>query len=166
LQIFGATLTGQADDLSRALWIAVLTKFYSCFGRNASRTSLDPKRIYAANPDAMKAFWYYQNMRNKHIVHDENNYLYATTGIVLGPASDVQDILSIQFQFMTDNIESGQNMYNLVDTAKEYVAQEIISILNRAFKDANALTPQQRAALPSLQVTSPGPGDEVRSRKH
>jgi len=166
MQIYGSTLRVEAGDLSRALWITVLTKFYSCFGTSASRASLDAKKVYAGKSDAMRAFWYYQNMRNKNIVHDENNYAYGITGIVLGPASEVQDILSLQFQTMTDNFEDGQNMYNLIDAAQKYVSDQIGALLSKAFIQTNMLSPQQRVALPPLQVTAPGPGDEGISRKY
>ena len=114
----------------------------------------------------MKAFWYYQNMRNKNIVHDENNYSYANTGIVLGPASEVQDILSMQCEAMTDDAEHGQNMYNLIDAALKHVTGEVTTILSRAFKEANALSSQQRKALPPLQFKAPVPGDEAKSRQY
>jgi hypothetical protein len=90
-----------------------------------SRTSLDPKQAYAGKPEAKDALYYYRNMRNKNIVHDENNYACGITEVVLGPASEVQDIMYPQSKAMTDSFEDGQNMYKPIFTARKYVSDQI-----------------------------------------
>jgi hypothetical protein len=168
LQIMGNAIptAEPSNDLSRALWICALTKFYSCFGNSGSRAELNPKKVYAGSPDALKAFHYYKHIRNKNVVHDENNYAYATTGVVLGSGGDVEDILSLQAQIMTDNRENGQNLYNLVDAARKYVSSQVNAILAKAFAEAHALSPEQRKALPAMQFSAPVPGDEAKRRTY
>jgi hypothetical protein len=66
---------------------------------------------------------------------------------------------------MTNNIENGQNLYNLVDVARKYVSSQVSTILTKAFAEANALSPTERIGLPDMRFSSPGPGDEARMRQ-
>ena len=166
LQIFSATLGDEPNDAAQALWISVLTKFYSCFGNNKGRSQLDAQNVYKGNPEALTAFRFYSNIRNKHIVHDESNYNYSFTGVVLGPEADVQDILSLQFQAVVSDAANGQLMYNLVDAALKYVSLQVDALLAEILKEVHALSPQGRAALPDIKFIAPTVGDEGERRKH
>jgi hypothetical protein len=79
LQIFANSLDRGQNDLPQAIWISVLTKFYSCFGDSKARSALDATKVYMGTPEAMEIFEFFRQMRNKHIVHDENNYNYPMT---------------------------------------------------------------------------------------
>lgn len=114
-QILASALTTPPNDLSDALWICVLTKFYSCFGASKARFHLNPKSIYTKLPDALTAFDYYKNLRDKHIVHDENKYNFSITTIVLGANDDVQDILHLNLESVALQKEAIQNVYNLIN---------------------------------------------------
>lgn len=150
-QTYGTAVESQSDDLAVALWVAILTKFYSCFGQSKSRSSLDPKAVFGATSEAMVVFNYYKNIRNKHIVHDENNHNYCYTGIVFGPNLEIQDIISLKIQTVSYSLTDGQNVINLVDIALKYVAQEVSSMLREAFAEAANPSPAERAALPTME---------------
>ncbi|MGA9867553.1 MAG: hypothetical protein WBQ75_14080 [Acetobacteraceae bacterium] len=76
-----AILRGKPSDMYTALWIAVLTKFFACFGDSESRRTLNPKKVFKNNEVAMIAFRRLQNIRNKHIVHDANN-IYQSNAVI------------------------------------------------------------------------------------
>ena len=58
LKEHGSRFLGEYDDLSRALWIAVLTKFVCCFGDSGkgARSLLKEKKVYAPNSKALQDF--------------------------------------------------------------------------------------------------------------
>jgi hypothetical protein len=168
LQIYGnMILVGSPSDVAHALWIAILVKFYSCFGASEARMSLNAKKVYAGRDDAMVVFHFYKNIRNKHIVHDENNHSYPLTGVVFGKNfEDVQDILSLTHHFLHEGKEELQNIYNLVDHAYKYVCKEVNVALAAAFEEVNAMTLEARRKMPQLQITVPVIGDEGSTRKY
>ena len=56
LKEYGSRLVAEYDDLSQALWIAVLTKFISCFRSSEARGLLKESKVYGSNPKALQAF--------------------------------------------------------------------------------------------------------------
>jgi hypothetical protein len=59
------------SDLSLALWIAVLTKFMSCFQGAEARPQLDPKKVFGADPKALQQFELLMALRNKPLLKNE-----------------------------------------------------------------------------------------------
>jgi len=153
-------------DLSEALWTAILTKFFSCFGDSKARAALHPTKVYKGIPDALTAFRFFENIRNKHVVHDENNYRLSTTAVVLGDNSEVQDILSFAVDSFYRNEETSQTLYNLIDRTRKFVESEIASTLKKIFTEVNTMTPSEREQLPELSYRVPVSGDEGKTRKY
>jgi hypothetical protein len=77
---------------------------------------------------------------------------------------EIQDIISLRIQTVSYNLTDGQNVINLVDTPLKYVAQEVSSMLRKAFAEAANLSPAERAALPTMEYRVPTLGDEARTR--
>ena len=92
LKEYGPRFVGEYDDLSRALWIAVLTKFVSCFRSSDARGLLNEGKVYGSNPKASQAFDWILNLRNKHVVHDVNSYYGATAFAWLEQDGNVRQV--------------------------------------------------------------------------
>ena len=78
--------------IQHSLFFSASICFYKCFGNNKSRFSLDQKKIYrkklnngviVKDSDGLEIFEFYKNVRNKHLVHDENSLSECITGAVL-----------------------------------------------------------------------------------
>lgn len=127
LREYGPRLVGEYDDLSRALWIAVLTKFISCFRSSEARGLLKESQVYGSSPKALQAFDWTLILRNKHIVHDVNSYYGAAAFAWLEQDGNVRQVGVMTYVTRLNPV--------LVDTLRHLVerAQEHIRI---AIEDA------------------------------
>jgi hypothetical protein len=145
-----AKVVPAVGTVARALLIAVLTKFFSCFGRNEASEPLQPGRIFKGEAGAMEVFNYFKALRNKHIVHNESVMTYTRTAVVLGHGSAIQDIMSLQFFPELMDEAHPQQLYELVAYTLKAVAKEIEDARAAGFAKLRAMTAEQRAALPDL----------------
>jgi hypothetical protein len=150
LQEHGPKLVGDYDDLSRALWLAVLTKFVSCFRNSGqgARSLLKEKHVYASDPKALQNFAWILALRNKHIVHDENSYYGASAFAWLEQNGGVRAVGAMTY---VTRIEPGvvEVMRNLVNLAREHIRIAIADAGNALFAEMQAMSPQERMALPN-----------------
>src|SRR5262249_43070251 len=75
--------------IAEALWVSAITRYFKCFGENKARTQLSAKKVLKEHPGAGDVFGYFQDLRDKHIVHDENPYSQSLVAIALN-AQDAQ----------------------------------------------------------------------------
>lgn len=162
MQLLGRTSAG---DLLEALWTAILVKFFSCFGHSKARFTLDSKVIYARFPNALTAFDYFKDIRDKHVVHDENNYTLPLVGAVLDGHSEVQDIVTFEITAQYGERENCQNLYNLISEALNFVEMQIVTVRAKVHEEISAMTPAERGRLTELDFRSPGRGDEAKTRE-
>lgn len=120
-------LWGKPSDLKVALWTAIITKYFSCFGNSDSRRTLNAGKVFKNNPNAQSTFYKFSNIRNKHIVHDENNMIQSNAviqideGVVARPfkimivggdaASHDVDAMGV---LLSVSIEFAQNALNVL----------------------------------------------------
>jgi hypothetical protein len=150
LQEHGPKLAGDYDDLSRALWIAVLTKFVSCFRNSGqgARSLLSEKEVYASDPKALRSFAWILALRNKHIVHDENSFYGASAFASLEQNGDVRKVAAMTY---VTRIEPGvvEVMRHLVDLAQEHIRVALADAGKALFAEVQAMSPEERMALPT-----------------
>ncbi|MGE5443502.1 MAG: hypothetical protein ACM3SR_02745 [Ignavibacteriales bacterium] len=60
--------------LAQSLWLAVIVRFFYCFGSSKGRIRLNENKIFKGQNGALDVFNYFKNLRDKHLVHDENSY--------------------------------------------------------------------------------------------
>jgi hypothetical protein len=92
LDVHHAKFVHDYSDLSLALWIAVVTKFMSCFQTSKARAKLDPRTVYGSDSTAFQNFELIKALRNKHVVHDQNSHYGATAFAWLEPNGDVRGV--------------------------------------------------------------------------
>jgi hypothetical protein len=150
---------GDNDDLSRALWIAVLTKFVSCFREAGSaRWPLHEKKVYASNSTALRDFEWILDLRNKHIAHDENSYYGAAAFAWLEQNGDARQVASMTYVTQIDPTVAAM-MQNLVGLAQDYIRIAIADAGKALLAEVQAMTPEERTALPkSIYVPLPTGG--------
>ena len=160
-------LGGEYDDLSWALWIAVLTKFVCCFrdsGKGA-RSLLKEKKVYASNPKALQDFEWILALRNKHIVHDENTYYGAVAFAWLEQNGDVHEVAAMNYVTQIDPTLAA-TMSNLVDLARDYIRIAIVEAGRALLAEVQAMIPEARRALPkSIYVPIPTDPDDIRKKR-
>jgi hypothetical protein len=164
LKEYGSRLSAEYSDLLVALWIAVLTKFMSCFQNSKARRRLHPDKVYRANTKALKDFEYINALRNKHIAHDENNHYDAATFAWLEQDGDVEGVGSMILVTRIDAILVAA-MHNLVEGAQQYIQSAIEDAGKALFAEVQRMTPEARAALPkSMLFPIPSEADITKTR--
>jgi hypothetical protein len=95
--------TGNVSN--EALWRSAIIHFAKCFGRSSGRGALSDNAIYKSKqPEARIAFTYFRDLRNKHLVHDDNPFVQSVVGAVLNPlelSPKIEAVLSIGLQVPT-----------------------------------------------------------------
>lgn len=73
------------DIANVSLFSAALVFYFRCFKSSASRAKLDPDVIFADEPIGREGHKFFAGIRDKHIVHDENNYFTVGAIVALTP---------------------------------------------------------------------------------
>jgi len=150
----GARLVGEYDDLSQSLWIAVLTKFISCFGNSKARALLNKDKVYGSDLKALQAFGWISNLRDKHVVHDENSYYGATAFAWLEKDGNVRQVGAMTYVTRLDPGLVDALRY-LVERAQEHIRIAITDAGEALLAEVQAMSPEARAALEKIRIALP-----------
>ena len=135
------------SDLSLALWIAVVTKFMSCFRNSKARPPLDARKVYGSNSTEFQDFELLMALRNKHVVHDENSHYGAAAFAWLEPNGDVRGVGPMIAIARIDPTHVTM-MRNLVKAAQDYIHVAIEDAGKALLAAVQAMSPEERATLP------------------
>lgn len=123
-----ASINAHPDLLVReSLWRSAIIFYCKCFGGSASRFKLDFDRVYKSEPEAENAFSYFQSLRNKHLVHDENSYSQCSPGAVLNKReheSKIAKIVTVSHTALTLEQGNYANLELLISKAMQWVKNE------------------------------------------
>jgi hypothetical protein len=157
LKNYGSRFVGEYNDPLLALWIAVTTKFFSCF-RDSARSQLNENKVYKSNSKALENFKLLLALRNKHIVHDENSHYGAYAFAWLEQDGDVRQVSTMVIVARIDPTLVAA-MRDLVERAQEYVHTAMGDAGEKLLAEVQAMTPEARAALPK-SIYFPLPTDD------
>ncbi len=74
----------ESHIIREALWRSAIVHFLKCFGDSGARFQLSAQKVLKIEPpEAMMAFNYFRDLRNRHLVHDENSYAQSLPGAIL-----------------------------------------------------------------------------------
>lgn len=132
--------------LREGLWRSAVIHFVKCFGSSRARFSLKPKKVFQGDSGAQEPFQYFLELRNKHLVHDENSYAQALPGAILNKPDARHKIEKIVcLGIIGQTLEQGNysNLDLLATRALQWVTREfeqLCSILtaeleNRSYDD-------------------------------
>lgn len=147
------------NDVSLALWIAVVTKFMSCFQWARARPQLDAQHVYAGHPTALAGFELISALRDKHVVHDENSHYNAAAFAWLEPNGDVRHVAPFVVIARIDPALV-TTMCDLVTHAQEYLNIAMADAGKQLLAQVQAMTPEERMALPTGVYFALPPKDE------
>jgi hypothetical protein len=164
LKEYGSKFVREYSDLLLALWIAVLTKFFSCF-RTGTRSNLKEDEVYSSNPKELDDFNLLLALRNKHIVHDVNSLYGAKAFAWREQNGDVGHVAAMVFVARIDPTLVAA-MRTLVERAQKYLHIAIGDAGEALLAEVKAMTPEARAALPkSIYLLRPTEGDIKKARR-
>ncbi len=116
------------EIIREALWRSAIIHFIKCFGNNRSRSQLSSSKLYQNEPkEALEAFQYFDNLRNKHFVHDENSYSQSIPGAILNDGRKdykIEKIVCCPVSGVTLENENWGNLKLLIERAIIWVHSE------------------------------------------
>jgi hypothetical protein len=111
-------------DIAReALWRSAVVHYLKCFSDSAARFSLDSTIIFDRGIP-QQVHQYFRDLRNKHLVHDDNPYLQALPAGIIGRLGDtpkVQEVIVLSMRSDTLTPENLGNLDLLLNTAHHWV---------------------------------------------
>lgn len=140
------------------MWVAVIARYFKCFGRNKSRSQLSAKKILRSHTGAETVFTYFQALRDKHIIHDENSLSQAFTGVALNHRAapfKVADIIALAFNAVTIDQAHYTQISQLVAITLAWVYAKVDELHNQLGREYEQWSHDDLLALPDIQYTAP-----------
>lgn len=151
----------------QAPWRAAIVHFMKCFGQSESRFSLDAKRVYKGDAGASEPFEFFESLRNKHLVHDENSFAQCLPGAVLnkkGMDHKIAKIVCLSVIGDTLNQENYNNLHLLATRARKWVVTQFDELCNLLTAELEPKSYDELFAVEGITYTWPGEGDVHTSR--
>lgn len=116
---------GAMSVVCQALWLSALGSTMKCFQWSKRRTELDPATVFGTDPTARAAFDLLKKLRNKYVLHDENDWMQAVPYAIVADAdhATVSEIGCVVLEG-TDTAHIGQ-LRTVVDAACDWITREI-----------------------------------------
>lgn len=157
------------DTLREALWRTAVAQFFKCFQKSEARRKLDAPDVYGAEPPiALEVFDFFKNLRDKHLLHDENLFAECVTGAVVNPRDQpvkIAKVVSIALLAKTLDQESWNNMHMLVAGALQWTKREYESVCGRITGELEQRRYDELLASEPVTVRKPGNADAVGKRR-
>lgn len=149
---------GKPDIVHEALWLAALVSTYKCFGRSAARSSLEPEKIFTDAHD-LENFNVFRNLRNKNVVHDDNDTAQAHVGALLRAAGREPKVFDVTAFWSGGSWVSSGNtaaLRRVIALSIRWVEDEFNRVNHLAEEELERLSYKELAALPQIIVQNPG----------
>jgi hypothetical protein len=113
--------------VAEALWVASIARYFKCFGANVSRTQLAARKVFKGEAGAADVFEYFQHLRDKHVIHDENAYSQSFTAVALNPKNapfKIADVISMVMTASTVDDQHVESFSRLVCFTCDWVERK------------------------------------------
>lgn len=152
-----------------ALWRTAIAELFKCFQDSSARTRLRARDIYAAEPPlALEVFEFFKDLRNKHLLHDENLYAECVTGAVLnGRDQSVKIARVVSIGLVADTLDQANwsNVRTLVERALQWVKDEYERTCGRITSDLERRSYDDLLSLERVTVRRPGDAEAVSKKR-
>lgn len=145
--------------INEALFIAGLNSGMKCFKKSNARTGvrkIDKTQFLAAYPNSNEDLLYYESMRDKHFIHDENQMTQSTAFLLLnptgsptkfgGPPSVVYNVVKLGYY------AEAQRFQQFLCTVGNYIVSEIDRLGEKIAKDYQDVQYEKLAQYGSPEI--------------
>lgn len=146
------------STLSEALWNTAITSFCKCFGRGVRSPLSERKILKNRPPEALEAFRYFQTLRNKHLIHDENSYSQSLPGAVINNGSKaykIEKIVCFNARSVTNTKENRSNLNLLITDSIDWVLSEFDNLSTQLTIELEKETYKTLSNRPPLNYSAP-----------
>jgi hypothetical protein len=162
-------LNRSSEEVVRtALWRSAVIHYMKCFGDSTSRFQLNAGVVLKGEPqEAMHAHRYFQDLRNKHMVHDENAYMQSTPAAVLNKREvphKVEKIVCISLTAHVLGQENYNNLKLLIDKSYSWVVVQFDELCDLLTNELEAQPYDALFAMEGVTLRIPTVDDMAKSR--
>ncbi len=120
-------LINETENISIKLFLfeSAVVKVIKCFQHSESRSPLK-KKFLAKKQGASNVLKYFESMRNKTIVHDENGYNHCDIGLVINDGTkpySIEKIVTPSFTAIALNQENYANLNQIIEDSLEWIKE-------------------------------------------
>jgi len=163
------TVPEEARVVREALWQSAIVHYSKCFGDSGARFQLSSERVYKTEPpEAMVVFNYFKDLRNKHVVHDENSYAQSLPGAVLNGGDKnykIEKIVCMNAVGITLEQANYGNLKLLIGKARIWVESEFDQLCDILTKELEQLPYETLFAKDTVSYRAPTVDEISKNRK-
>jgi hypothetical protein len=153
--------------LREVLWQGAIVHYIKCFGQSKSRFSLNPKTVYKGDAEAFEPYKYFDSLRNKHLVHDENSYTQCLPGAILnrkGMDYKIAKIVCSSAVVGTLGQENYNNLHLLATRARAWVIAQFDELCSVLTSELELKSYDELLAMEGMAYMAPGADDVHKPR--
>jgi hypothetical protein len=157
-KLLEASLQPLVEVVHHALWIAAIAQYFKCFGSSKSRGQLSAAKVFKSHPQALPVFQYFQALRDKHIVHDENAYSMSFVGFALNPRADqtkIAGVVSLALNADSSDDSHVRSFSELVRATLDWVEAKREELQSMLASEYEAMSYPQLEAMPEVSFKAP-----------
>ncbi|MHB8477880.1 MAG: hypothetical protein ACYDBZ_16510 [Steroidobacteraceae bacterium] len=157
------------DDIGQmASWRCAIYQFYKCFQHSESRVNLESSKVLiGASVPVRENFKYYKNLRNKHLIHDENSNSQVSVIAVLNDGSKphkIEGVRAITLRFDDFGAQAVVNFKSVVNWTIDFVRREFDPLMEKIRTDLELKPLKDLQRLTAPQHVVPGVADVSKPR--
>ncbi|WP_218509949.1 hypothetical protein [Variovorax sp. dw_308] len=147
-----------SEFMQDVLWRSAIIHYTKCFSKGVRR-ALKPDPVYSDNPpEALEAWRWFLDLRNKHIAHDVSAFNLIEVGAVINDPADPHKIAKVacaMFRVVTLDNGAFGNLDLLVRHAREWVDSEQNKLCDAITADLEKESHHSLMLRPNLQYNPP-----------
>ncbi|WP_152531401.1 hypothetical protein [Mycobacterium sp. UM_CSW] len=151
-----------------ALWIAAVAATIKCFdASSAARDELKPDTIFGASTPVRADFKHLKYLRNKHISHDESNWMQCNPLVIIDDLDGTPTINSVHGMVVLGESANADNIGRLrrvIDSALAWVQTEWDDLAEALLTDLRSHSRAELAVLPDVTGALPHEGSVGKNR--
>jgi hypothetical protein len=145
-----------------ALWRFAVNDFFKCFKRSASRKKLSADEVFQSDTEGRKIFKHYEDLRDKHIAHDENAYSQCMAGAILNKVNSkdgIAEIISPVFTTQTFDQSAYSNIKLLCEKTISWVEVEYDKVAFKIKTELEQIPYQELLKQDMIVYRAPTPNE-------
>jgi hypothetical protein len=153
--------------LFEALWTAALVRCLKCFADNGARGRLKSKKVFDGQPKQVReSLTFLENLRNKHVVHDENPFAFCDVGVVVNAKSASESVADTFCftAFVPAGWDNVRDLKIIVELTLAWVRMRIQQLQAEVLAMHRKMTRDELFSLPNMEYRAPT-ADDVSKRR-